>query len=126
MSAYVEMSDLRRIGDWCWQRVQRSAVCDALMRWMGVGEAFELSKGVEQVVLIPDHCAVQEFAAAAPYPPFPDRVHPGHPDAAEHDFDPGVGEDNVEPTRELAVSVPDHEPRPAAVSSRSMTRFLAA
>jgi len=66
-SAYVETGDLHRIGDWCGQWVQGREFGDALMRPMGVGEAFELLKGVEQVALIPDHCAVQQFAAAALY-----------------------------------------------------------
>jgi hypothetical protein len=38
-----------------------------------------------------------------------DRVHAGHPDAAGHDGDPGVGEDGVEQRRVLGVPVPDEE-----------------
>ena len=48
--------------------MQRSGVGDALMWPMGVVEAFELSKGVEQMALIPDQGAVQEFPAPAWYP----------------------------------------------------------
>jgi hypothetical protein len=40
-------------------------------------------------------------------PPFHDRVHPGHPDATEHDRDAGIGEDLVEHGRVLPVTVAD-------------------
>lgn len=96
-SAYVEMSDLGWIGDRRGEWVQWSGVGDSLMRSMGVVEAFEFPEGVEQVALIPDQGAVQQFATAALYPPLHDRVHPGHSDAAEHDLDSRVGEDSVEP-----------------------------
>src|SRR5688572_29072300 len=45
--------------------------------------------------------------AAGLDPPFHDRVRPGHPDTAEHDLDPRVGEDLVEPGRVPPVAVPD-------------------
>jgi hypothetical protein len=43
-----------------------------------------------------DEGAVQEFAAASSDPAFGDRVHAGGPDVAEHDPDPGVGEDRMD------------------------------
>jgi hypothetical protein len=77
------------------------------VRAVSVVELFELSQGVDQVPLIPDQRAVQEFAAAGLYPPFRDRVHSWHPDAAEDDVDARVREDAVEQIGELAVPVAD-------------------
>ena len=48
LSAYVEMSDLCRIGDWFGQWVERSGVGDALMGPVGVVEAFVFSKGADR------------------------------------------------------------------------------
>jgi hypothetical protein len=56
--AYVETSDLHRIGDRCGEWVQWVGVGDALMRSVGVVEAFVLPEGVEQVALVPDQGAV--------------------------------------------------------------------
>src|SRR5689334_937165 len=68
--------------------------------------------------LVPDQGAVKRFVAAGLYPPFGDRVHSGHLDAAEDDLDAGVGvgEDDVEQMRELAVSVADQKPGTATRS----------
>jgi hypothetical protein len=44
---------------------------------------------------------------AALDPPFHDRVHARHPDAAEYDTDPGVGEHLVTHGRILPVPVTD-------------------
>jgi hypothetical protein len=65
-------ADLYRIGDRRGEWVQGAGVGDALMRPMGVVEPFEFPKGVEQVALVPDHGAVQQFATAALYPSFHD------------------------------------------------------
>jgi hypothetical protein len=54
---------------------------------------------VQQMHLVPDQRAVEEFVAAGLDPPLHDRVHPRHPNAAEHDRDSGVGEDGVEQGR---------------------------
>jgi hypothetical protein len=112
-SSYVEAGYLVRIGDLLRQRVQRACVGDALVGAVSVVELFELVQGVEQVPLVPDQRAVQEFAAAGLYPPFHDRVHSWHPDATEHNLDPRLGEDGVEQIGELAVPVPDQEACPA-------------
>ncbi len=60
--------------------------------------------------LVPDQSAVEQFVAGGLYPPFDDRVHPGHLDTAQDDLDVGVGEDGVEQVRELAVPIADQEP----------------
>src|SRR5690349_8178473 len=54
------------------------------------------------------HTSTPEGAVCNP------RFHSRHLDPAEHDRDPGVLEDSVEQGGELAVAVPDQEPRPAA------------
>jgi hypothetical protein len=47
----------------------------------------ELPQRMQQVALVPDERAVQEFAAAGRHPSFYDRIHPRHLDPAEHDLD---------------------------------------
>jgi hypothetical protein len=54
------------------------------------------------MVLIPDQGTVQDLASAAPDPAFSDRVHMGRLDVAEHGSDPGISEDRVERSREVA------------------------
>jgi hypothetical protein len=68
-SSYVEAAYLVRIGDRRGQRVQRAGVRDALVRAVPVVELLELTQGVEQVPLVPDQGPIQQFAAAALYPP---------------------------------------------------------
>jgi hypothetical protein len=69
---------------------------------------------VEQVPLVPDQGPIQQFATAGLHPPFHDRVHSWHPDAAQYGGDAGVGEYRVEQRWEFAVPVADQEPGPAA------------
>ena len=107
--ADVESADLGRISDWLWQRLPRPGVAEPLVRPMGVVELLVLVQGVEQVSLIPDEGAVEQFEAAGLYPAFHDRVHPGHPDTSEHTLDASVGKDAVEQGRVFAVPVPDQE-----------------
>jgi hypothetical protein len=54
-----------------------------------------------QMVLVPDQGAVQELAAASADPAFGDRIHARRPDVAEHDPDPGIGENRVERRGEI-------------------------
>jgi hypothetical protein len=63
---------------------------------VAVVELFELAQGVEQMLLVPDQGAAQQFAPAGLHPTFHDRVHAGHPDSAEHDLDVYVLENGVE------------------------------
>jgi hypothetical protein len=57
--------------------------------------------------LVPDQHAVEQLVAAGLDPPFHDRIHSRHADAAEHGLDPGVGEDGVEQGGVFAVPVAD-------------------
>src|ERR1019366_9673861 len=68
--------------------------------------------------LVPDEGPVQELAAASADPPFGDRVHAGRLDVAEHGPNPGVSDDRVERTRELAIAVADHEPDPVRLLAK--------
>jgi hypothetical protein len=68
---------------------------------------FVLAQGVQQMPLVPDQRPVEQFVAAGLDPPFHDRVHARHPDAAEHDRDTDVGEDGVEQGRVLPVAITD-------------------
>jgi hypothetical protein len=53
VSQHVWISDPRG------QRAQRTGVRDALMRPVFVVELFELTQGVEQVLLVPDQGSIQ-------------------------------------------------------------------
>src|SRR5208282_702157 len=61
-----------------------------------------------QMGLVPDEGAIQELAPASPDPAFHDRVHARRLDVAQHDPDPGIGEDRVEGGGEVRAAVADH------------------
>ncbi|MEU2689777.1 hypothetical protein ABZ654_39080, partial [Streptomyces hygroscopicus] len=61
----------------------RSGVGDALVGAVGVVELPVLVQGVQEVALV---------TSAGLYPPFDERVHSRHLDAAENDCDPRVRE----------------------------------
>jgi hypothetical protein len=98
---------LDRVGDRFGHRLEWSGVGDALVWAVRVVEDLILAHCMQEMALVPDQCSVEELAAAAAYPPFHDRVHARHPDAAAHDGDPAVGEDRVEQRRVLPVAVAD-------------------
>ena len=79
-----------------------------------VVEVLEFPQRMQEVALVPDERAIQQFVPAGLHPAFHDRIHSRHLDPAEHDLDPGVREDVVEQGGELAVTVPDQEPRPVS------------
>jgi hypothetical protein len=81
---------------------------------------------MQQMVLVPGQCAVQQFAAAGPYPAFHDRVRAGYLDAAGQDVDAGVGQDRVEDAGILAVPVRIRYVTLQPASSRSIGRLRAA
>lgn len=64
--------------------------------------------------LIPDQHTVKQLTATGLDPPFHNRIHSRHANTAEHDLDPGIGEDRVEQGGVLAVPVADEEPGAAA------------
>ena len=86
--------------------MQWPGVRDALVGPMSVVELLELPECMEQVVLVPDQAPVQELVSAGLHPPFHDRVHSRHLNAAEDDLDPRVLEDGVEQGGELPVPAP--------------------
>ncbi|MFD0502278.1 alpha/beta fold hydrolase [Streptomyces chiangmaiensis] len=86
-SSYVQMGDpvwvLNRSG-------QRAGVRKALVRPVLVVERLELAQGIQEMTLVSDQRVVQQLSPAGLHPPLHDRVHPRHPDAAEHDLDARV------------------------------------
>lgn len=66
-----------------------------------VVEILELAQGVQQVKLVPDQGAVQQFMAAGPYRTFHDRVHGGYSDTGEHGLHARVGQYGVEQASDL-------------------------
>src|SRR5690242_21857238 len=85
------------------------------MRPVPVAGGLILAQDPPQTGLVPDQGAVQELAAASPDPAFGDRVHPGRPDVAEHDPDPGIGEDRVEYGGVVRAAVANHELDPVCL-----------
>jgi hypothetical protein len=80
-----EVVVLPRIRGWYRRWLEGAGVGDALVGSVGVVVFLELPQGVEQVVLVPDQGAVEEFASAGLHPAFHDRVHARDSDAAEYD-----------------------------------------
>ena len=72
-----------------------------------VVERFEFAQGVQQVGLVKDEGAVEEFGSAGPDPALDDRVHPWCPDPGRDRGDAAVDNNRVESGGVLAVSVPD-------------------
>ena len=70
--------------------MQWPGVGDSLVRPVGVAELLELVQSVEQVPLVPDQSAVEQFPAAGLHPSLHERVHSRHLDPAEHDLDPAI------------------------------------
>jgi hypothetical protein len=58
--------------------MQRSGVRDALVGSVSIVEALELVKSVEEMALVPDQGAVQQFAAAGLHPPLVPCRYPSH------------------------------------------------
>ena len=91
------------------QRFQRRCTVQGAVRPMLIVVDLVLAQDPPQMGLVPDEGVIQELAAASPDPAFGDRVHPGRPDVAEHDPDPGADEDGVERGGEVRAAVADHE-----------------
>jgi hypothetical protein len=76
-------------------------------------ELLELAQGTQVVPLVPDQGPVEQLTAAGLHPSLHDRIHSRHPNPAQHNFDARVSEGRAKQARELAIAVPDKEPRPA-------------
>ncbi len=70
-------------------------------------ERFEFAQGVQQVGLVQDEGAVEQFGSAGADPAFHDRVHPRDADPGRDRGDATVGKNGVEGGGVLAVSVLD-------------------
>lgn len=109
LSADAQPLEFVGVGDRLGQRTERRRLLERSVRPVRVVMPFELAQRTEQVTLIPDQCAVEEFVAAGADPALRDRVHTGYADAGDDGADPGVGEDLVEQPGELPVPVADEE-----------------
>ena len=72
-----------------------------------------------------DQEVVEAFLAQGADEAFRDRVRPGCPDRRPDDPHVGAGEDRVERSGELAVTVTDQEPQPVGSIVESMNRLRA-
>jgi transposase len=106
-SAYVQPGDLSRIADRFGYRTERGCLIHGLVGAVPVVVFFELPQRPQEVALIPDQGAIEEFVAQFLYPALHDRVHAGCANAGEDGRDAGVGEDLAEPGGKLGVPVPD-------------------
>ncbi|MFE4250577.1 hypothetical protein ACFRU3_13875 [Streptomyces sp. NPDC056910] len=64
---------------------------------------------MQEVALVPDQSAVEEFTPAGLHPTLHEGVHQRHPDTAGVDLQPGVGHQGFEDSGELRIPVPDQE-----------------
>jgi hypothetical protein len=78
------------------QRFQRRSCVQRPVRPVLIVVNLVRAQDPPQMSLVPHEGAVQELAPASADPAFHDRVHTRRPDAAQHDPDPGIGEDRVE------------------------------
>src|ERR1700692_4010966 len=96
------------------------------MRPVCVVELLELAQCVEQVPLVPDQGAVEQFAAAGLHPPVHDRIHSRHLAPLSTAVMPA----SLSTASNRAGNLPSRSRiRNRArlpATSRSMTRFLAA
>jgi hypothetical protein len=108
-----------KTSDLCWfvgvgERPEWSSLAQGPVGSMAVVEGLELPERVEEMVLVPDQSAVEEFMPAGLYPALHDRVHPRYLDAGGDHLQAGVGHQGVEGSGELGVAVADEEPGFAA------------
>ena len=76
-SAYVQPGDLSRIADRFGHRTERGCLIHGLVGAVPVVVFFELPQRPQEVALVPDQGAIEEFVAQFLYPALHDRVHPG-------------------------------------------------
>ncbi len=74
---------------------------------MLVVECFELAQGVQEVGLVQDEGAVEQFGSAGADPPFHDRVHPRCADPGLGNRDVAIGQNGIEGGGVFAVPVLD-------------------
>ena len=92
-----------RRGEWAtWSCALQGAVCPVV-----VIERFEFAQDVQQVGLVQDEGAVEQFGSAGSDPAFYDRVHPWYADPGRDYCDAVVGENGIESGAVPAVWVPD-------------------
>jgi hypothetical protein len=92
-----------RLGEWA----KGSCGVQGAVGSVVVVERFEFAQGVQQVGLVKDGGAVEEFGSAGSDSAFHDRVHPWYPDPGRDRGDGAVGKNRIESGGVLAVSVPD-------------------
>src|SRR4051812_14399032 len=110
-SVDVQLGESAWVGDRFGQWLERCGVGDAPMGPMRVVERLVFAEGVQEMPLVVDQGAVEQFAAAGAYPPLHDRVHAGHLDTAVDNLDAAVGEDRVEQCGVFGVPIADEVPR---------------
>lgn len=87
-SADVEVRDLLKAGYRFGKRAQGRGSPEGPVGPVLVAGVPGLPQRMQEVMLIPDERAVQQFASAGLDPAFHDRIHPWHLDPAEHDPSP--------------------------------------
>jgi hypothetical protein len=90
VSSDIEVDDQTFVGDRFRRRTQRGGLMQRPMRAMLVVVALELAQRVQQVSVVPDQGAVQQFVSAGTHPTLHHGVHSRHPDPGEHDRDAGI------------------------------------
>lgn len=83
--------------------IRRAVVGGALVGPMLVVEGLELAQHMEQVPLVPDQRAIEQFTTASLHPPLHDRVRPRHPHTGQHHRDTRIRQNGVKEFRKPAV-----------------------
>jgi hypothetical protein len=91
-----------------------AASAEGSVRAVLVVERLVLTQRLEEMGLVPDEGAVEEFGPAGPDPAFNDRVHARYPDAGSDDLDALVGEDGVKAGRVAHLALADQVLHPGS------------
>ena len=97
------------VSDRCWEGLEWRGLAEGAVWAVGVVVGLVVAQNPQQMLLVPDQCSVEEFASAAAYPAFHDRVRTGRPDGAAQDRDAGVAEHGVEGGAELGIAIAEQE-----------------
>ena len=99
----------RAAGSSARQRLERGGPGQAHVRPVAVVVELVSAQNLEEMFVVPDQGAVQEFAADGSDPTFHDRVHARGPYVAQYGADASVSQDGIEGGGEVGATIADQE-----------------